>query len=88
MEVDSKNLKIILNEFDIVRIVQAITEHDENAFLLGCGRDTMEYKFYEVTGLFIGKNNVRKILDELCNRRVLQKVSEKNRYTKFLPLGE
>ena len=61
-------------------IIQRVYNFDKNAFLLGCGKDTMMYKFYEVTGILFDKTDVRKSLKYHC-----MEYKETNHCTRYIP---
>ncbi len=82
---DKDKIELSFSRLEIAMMIQKVTEYDENAFLIGCGRDTMERKFYEVFKIFFGKGNVRKMLDSMAECGVMKKIKEKGKCTRFLP---
>ena len=61
------------------QIIDKVYDYDKNAFLLGCGKDTMMYKFYEVTGVLFNKSDLRNSL-----KRCYTEIKQTHHCTRFI----
>ena len=73
----SRDVKKIIISKDVI---DKIYDYDKNAFLLGCGRDTMMYKFYEVTGILFSKSDIRNSL-----KYHYIEIKQRQHCTRFIP---
>jgi|GEM_PF-3609031 len=56
-----------------------VFRYDKNAFILGCGRETMQYKFFEVTRIWYQKNHIRRSIE-----KYFKPIRKYHEYTRFI----